>query len=309
MKVLAILPPFLPIDEIERAVGAILPGIEIRTDTDFESSDCEVLIVTTFTPVDSGLLGKMPNLKFIQVASTRYDNVSISILKEKGIRMSNIPVANKESVAEHVIAFVLAFLKNLIFFDRTLREGNWPMLTNSRELSGKVFGIVGMGAIGKRLAERLLYFGVKIVYYDPVRLQEAEEEMLGARFLDLGTLLGESDIISIHLPLTEETKGMFGADAFSGMKEGAMFINTSRGEIVDEAALIDAIKRKGIQAGLDVYPREPPDFSSELFRLDNVIFSPHIAGVTMESQRRFITETVSNVLKYIQGIEPLYRVV
>ncbi len=309
MKVLAILPPFLPIDEIERAVGAILPGIEIRTDTDFESSDCEVLIVTTFTPVDSGLLGKMPNLKFIQVASTGYDNVSISILKEKGIRMSNIPVANKESVAEHVIAFVLAFLKNLIFFDRTLREGNWPMLTNSRELSGKVFGIVGMGAIGKRLAERLLYFGVKIVYYDPVRLQEAEEEMLGARFLDLGTLLGESDIISIHLPLTEETKGMFGADAFSGMKEGAMFINTSRGEIVDEAALIDAIKRKGIQAGLDVYPREPPDFSSELFRLDNVIFSPHIAGVTMESQRRFITETVSNVLKYIQGIEPLYRVV
>ena len=309
MKVLAILPPFLPIDEIERAVGAILPGIEIRTDTDFESSDCEVLIVTTFTPVDSGLLGKMPNLKFIQVASTGYDNVSISILKEKGIRMSNIPVANKESVAEHVIALVLAFLKNLIFFDRTLREGNWPMLTNSRELSGKVFGIVGMGAIGKRLAERLLYFGVKIVYYDPVRLQEAEEEMLGARFLDLGTLLGESDIISIHLPLTEETKGMFGADAFSGMKEGAMFINTSRGEIVDEAALIDAIKRKGIQAGLDVYPREPPDFSSELFRLDNVIFSPHIAGVTMESQRRFITETVSNVLKYIQGIEPLYRVV
>ena len=309
MKVLAILPPFLPIDEIERAVGAILPGIEIRTDTDFESSDCEVLIVTTFTPVDSGLLGKMPNLKFIQVASTGYDNVSISVLKEKGIRMSNIPVANKESVAEHVIALVLAFLKNLIFFDRTLREGNWPMLTNSRELSGKVFGIVGMGAIGKRLAERLLYFGVKIVYYDPVRLQEAEEEMLGARFLDLSTLLGESDIISIHLPLTEETKGMFGADAFSGMKDGAIFINTSRGEIVDEAALIDAIKRKGIQAGLDVYPREPPDFSSELFRLDNVIFSPHIAGVTMESQRRFITETVSNVLKYVQGIEPLYRVV
>ncbi len=309
MKVLAILPPFLPIDEIDRAVGAILPGIEIRTDTDFESSECEVLIVTTFTPVDPALLGKMPGLKFIQVASTGYDNVQISILKERGIRLSNIPVANKESVAEHVIAFVLAFLKNLIFFDRTLREGNWPILTNSRELSGKVFGIVGMGAIGKRLAERLLYFGVKTVYYDPVRLPEAEEEMLGARPLDLNTLLKESDIVSIHMPLTDKTRNMFGQDTFSMMKDGAIFINTSRGEIVDEAALIDAIKRKGIQAGLDVYPHEPPDFTSELFRLDNVIFSPHIAGVTMESQRRFITETVSNVLKYVQGLEPLYRVV
>ena len=92
------------------------------------------------------------------------------------------------------------------------------------------------------------------------------------------------------------------------MKDGSIFINTSRGEVVDEAAMIKAIKTKGIRAGIDVYSQEPPDFSSELFRLDNVIFSPHIAGVTMESQQRFITETVSNVMKYVQGLQPLYRV-
>ncbi len=309
MRILAILPPFLPIEEIKGTVNSILPGIEVSTNTDFQHSDCEVLIVTTFTPVDSKLISKMPEVKFIQVASTGYDNVDLSALKEKGIHMSNIPIANKESVAEHVIAMVLAILKNLIFFDKTLRSGTWPVLTNSRELSGKVFGIVGMGAIGKKLAERLLFFGANIIYYDPVRLTEDQEESLGARFSELDPLLQKSDIVSIHLPLTDSTEGLFDMNKFSRMKGGAIFINTSRGEVVVEDALIEAIKKRGIMAGIDVYPKEPPDFSSELFSLDNVIFSPHIAGVTMESQGRFITETISNVLKYVQGIDPLYRVI
>lgn len=308
MKAMAILPAFLPIDDIKASTGQVLPDLEVRTDTDFERSEADVLVVTTFTRVDSELLGKFPSLKFLQVASTGYDNVDLDAVRDRGVMLSNIPVANKESVAEHVIAMALSLLKDMRFLDNELRNGNWPMITGSRELKGKTFGIVGMGAIGIRLAERLLPFEVGMVYHDVRRLPEEREQNLGLTYLPFERLLEVSDVISIHVPLTKETERMFSSSAFGKMKDGAILINTSRGEVVDEQALIAAVKGKGIRAGLDVFPAEPPDFSSELFRLDNVIFSPHIAGVTVESQQRFITETVSNVLRYAQGVDPLYRV-
>jgi len=308
MRVLAILPEFIPLEDVKNTVSQILPGTEVRTDTSFERDDADVLIVTTFTPVDRSLVQRLPNLKFVQVASTGYDNVDVEYLKEKGIILSNIPVANKQSVAEHVIAMVLAFLKDLFTMDQILRSGHWPVLTGSRDLEGKTFGIVGMGMIGKQLAIRLLSFNPNIVYYDVKRLSREEEEKLGVTFMEFDELLKISDIISLHLPLNENTRKMFKEREFSLMKDGAIFINTSRAEIVDENALINAIKRKGLRAGIDVYPKEPPDFTSELFKLENTIFSPHIAGVTIESQQRFLTETIANVLRYIQGLEPLYRV-
>lgn len=308
MKAMAILPAFLPIDDIKASTGQVLPDLEVRTDTDFERSEADVLVVTTFTRVDSELLGKFPSLKFLQVASTGYDNVDLDAVRNQGVMLSNIPVANKESVAEHVIAMVLSLLKDMRFLDNELRNGNWPMITGSRELKGKTFGIVGIGAIGIRLAERLLPFEVGMVYHDVRRLPEEREQNLGLTYLPFERLLEVSDVISIHVPLTKETERMFSSSAFGKMKDGAILINTSRGEVVDEQALIAAVKGKGIRAGLDVFSAEPPDFSSELFRLDNVIFSPHIAGVTVESQQRFITETVSNVLRYAQGVDPLYRV-
>ncbi len=308
MKVLSILPPFLPVEEISKALGQIMPEGEILTDTDFETNSAEVLIVTTFTEIGADLIGKLPNLKFVQVASTGYDNVDLEALREKGVKMSNIPTANKESVAEHVIAMALAQLKNLMHFHNEIVGGNWPFLTNSRELMGKTFGVIGMGAIGKKLAERLLFFGTETLYYDSVRLSTEQEEELGATFTELDDLLSRSDLISLHLPLSSETRGMIDAKALARMREGAIFINTSRGGIVDENALIDAVRRRGLKACIDVYEHEPPDPDSEMFKLDGVLFSPHIAGVTVESQQRFLTETASNVMKYIQGLEPHYRV-
>lgn len=309
MKVLSILPPFLPVEEISGALGQIIPDNEIVTSTDFESSDAEVLVVTTFTRVNDDLLSKLPVLKFVQVASTGYDNVDLDSLKKRGLMLSNIPTANKESVAEHVIAVALAQLKNIMFFHNEIVSGNWPMLTNSMDLMGRTFGIVGMGAIGRKLADRLLYFGTNTIYFDTVRLSDEEEEELGVSFAELDKLLSISDIISLHIPLTSKTDKMIGEEAFSKMRDGTIFINTSRGEVVDENALVKAIKGKGIRACIDVYEKEPPDFNSELFRLNSVIFSPHIAGVTIESQQRFIRDTVSNVLKFVQGLEPLYRVI
>lgn len=308
MKVLVILPPFLPLDEIRATLKQVLPDAEVITDTDFTTKDSEVLVATTFTHVGKDLTDRLPNLKFVQIASTGYDNVDTDALKERKVMLSNIPTANKESVAEHVIAMVLVQLKNMMFFHGEIVNGNWPVLTNSMELMGKTFGIVGMGAIGRRLAERLLYFGTNTIYYDPVKIPKEDEELLGVAYTDLDELIRKSDIISLHVPLNAATDRFISAERFNSMKNGVIFINTARGEVVDEDAMIKAIKSKGIRACIDVYASEPPDFSSELFKLNNVIFSPHIAGVTIESQQRFITETVSNVLKYVQGLEPLYRV-
>ena len=308
MKVIAILPAFLDIEMIKKSIDQIMPGIEILTDMDFEKNDADVVVITTFTPFGKKELDKFPELKFLQVASTGYNNVDIKEIRRRNILLCNVPVANKEAVAEHVIGMVLSLLKNFLLFDSQIKSGNWPLLTNSRELQGKTFGIIGMGAIGIKLIQRLIPFNVGIVYYDPRRLSPEDEEFYGVTYLELDDLVKSSDIISIHTPLTKSTKLMFNAERFNLMKDGAIFINTSRGEIVDETALVKAIREKNIYAGIDVFSQEPPDFSSELFHLDNVLFSPHIAGVTMESQERFITETIGNIIRYSQGIDPLYRV-
>ncbi len=308
MKTTGILPPFLPIEEIKKTVLQVLPDFIIETDTNFEKSDAEILVVTIFTPVNSELLDKFPNVKFIQGVGTGYNNVDLKEVQKRGIKFSNIPTANKEAVAEHVIAMTLNFLKDMKSLDAEIRAGNWPMITGSRELKGKTFGIIGMGAIGKRLSERLLPFEVEILYYDVARLSSSDEENFGVNYSELDDLLGQSDIISVHVPLNQKTRNMISAPQFNLMKDGAIFINTSRAEVVDDKALIDAIKSKGIKAGIDVYRQEPPDFSSEMFHLDGTLFSPHIAGVTIESQQRFITEAISNIFRYQQGLEPQFQV-
>jgi D-3-phosphoglycerate dehydrogenase len=308
MRYITVLPEFIPMEEVKATVSQILPEMEIVNDLSQDKYDAEVLVATTFTKLSKRELEKFPNLKYIQIASTGYDNVDISYVEEKGIALCNIPIANKQSVAEHVIAFSLVFLKDMMFLNQEMKNGNWPMLTGSKDLEGKAFGIVGMGMIGIQLAKRLLPFNVTILYYDIKRMKEEDEEKYGLNYMELDDLIKNADIISIHLPLTDKTRGMFGEREFSMMKDGAIFINTARGEIVDMTALLKAIKTKGIKAGLDVFTEEPPDFNSEIFKMDNVIVSPHIAGVTLESQQRFLTETISNVLRYAQGLDPLYRV-
>jgi D-3-phosphoglycerate dehydrogenase len=309
VRFLTILPEFIPSSAVKDTINQILPEMEIVNDLNFAKSDAEVLVATTFTKLGKNELEKFPNLRYLQIASTGYDNVELSYIKEKGITICNIPVANKQSVAEHVIAFMLIFLKDMLFLNSELKEKkNWPILTGSRDLEGKIVGILGMGMIGIQLAKRLIAFNPSLMYYDARRLKIEEEERMGLNYVTLDELVSNSDIITIHLPLTEETRNLFDEERFSKMKDGAIFINTSRGEIVDEKALINAVKKKGIKAGIDVYAKEPPDFDSELFKLDNVICSPHIAGVTVESQQRFLMETISNVLRYAEGIEPLYKV-
>jgi len=310
-EVCVLLPSFIPLDQIRQALSSIISGAEVHHDREFSGSGSKVLIVTTFTKVGKEIVGRMPNLRFVQVASTGYDNVDIDLLKSKGIKLSNIPTANKESVAEHVVMMAFALLRDLVPLDSNIKSRRWPSLTTGRELKGKVFAIIGLGMIGAKLAERLLPFEASLVYYDIERKPEELEQRLGITFLSLEVCLKSADIISLHLPLTEKTRGMFSKREFDLMKRGTIFINTSRAEVVDEKALVEAVNTKELKVGIDVFQKEPPDFDSELFQLDKnkVLFSPHLAGSTAESQERFMVETMRNVLHYLQGTEPLYQVI
>jgi phosphoglycerate dehydrogenase-like enzyme len=312
VKVRAVLPPFLPLEEIERRVSVLMPGIDIATSLEaagrFRPEEVEVLILTTFHEFNASSVERYASLRFVQVASTGYDRIDLDACRGRGIMVSNIPVANSKTVAEHVILLVLALLRDLKSVDADLRRGEWPMLTGASDLAGKVFGIVGMGRIGRELAARLVPFETSAIYTDVVPLPPEEERRLGVTRVEFGDLLTEADIVSVHLPLTERTRGIFSAAEFARMKDQAVFVNTARAELVDQSALRRAVTEGKIRAGIDVYPTEPPDFTDPIFKASGTLFTPHIAGVTFEAQQRFLQETIKNVLRYVQGKEPLYRV-
>ena len=293
-------------------MGAILPGVEITTSLDapgrIPPEQVDVLILTTFHDLPASALERFRSLKFVQVASTGYDRVDLAACRAHRVMVSNIPVANSKTVAEHVVLLALALLRDLRGLDADMRRGEWPMLTGANDLAGKVFGIVGMGRIGRELAARLVAFETATIYADVVPLSAEEERRLGLTRVEFRDLLAQADIISLHLPLTEPTRGIVGADEFALMKDQAVFINTARAELVDPTALGRAVTGGKIRAGLDVYLTEPPDFTDPIFQSPGTAFTPHIAGVTFEAQQRFLQETVKNVLRFVQGKEPLYRV-
>lgn len=293
-------------------MSAILPGIDVVTDVTAAGQapleEVEVLVLTTFHALPGEVIQRMRSLKFVQVASAGYNRVDLEACRERGIQVANVPVANSKTVAEHVVLMALALLRDLRGLDADLRKGEWPMLTGANDLAGKVFGIAGMGRIGRELAARLVPFEVSTIYSDLVPLPPEEERRLGVTRVEWPELLSASDILSLHLPLTERTRGILGPKEFAHLKDAAILINTARAELIDADALRTAVAGGKVRVGIDVYPTEPPDFSDPVFRAPQAVFTPHIAGVTFEAQQRFLQETVKNVLRYVQGKEPLYRV-
>ena len=289
-----------------------MPDLDIVSDPTesgkYPLNELEALALTTFHDLTAADLEKLPALRFVQVASTGYDRVDLATCRARGIMVSNIPVANSKTVAEHVILLALASLRELIPVDRELRSGRWPMILDAQELGGKVFGIVGAGRIGRELAARLVPFEVSTIYCDKVPLAEESERGLGLTRVSLEELLTQSDIISLHLPLSRETRGIIGEAELAKMKPNALLINTARAELVDTSALARAVQSGRVRAALDVFPTEPADFTDPIFRAEHTVFTPHMAGVTQEAQMRFLQETVKNVLRFAQGKEPQFRV-
>ena len=275
-------------------------------------SDADVVVgdYTFRIKIDSSLCEKMSRVRLIQQPSTGYDHIDIEACGRRGIPVANIGGANSVSVAEHTIMLALMLLKRAVYAHNKLVEGLWTqseLMNMIGELYGKTWGVLGMGRIGREVAIRVIAFGAKVIYYDIVRREDIEK--LGVEYRSFNRLLSESDILSIHAPLTPETRRMIGEKELRLMKQSAILINVSRGEIVDEEALAKAIREGWIAgAGVDVYSTEPPSSNHPLLQVAregyNVIVTPHIAGATNEARIRIINVTLENVLRVLAGLKP-----
>jgi len=266
-----------------------------------EIVDADVL-VPGHMKIDSELLEKAGRLRLIQCGAG-YDNVDLQASSLNRIYVANTPEVNAISVAEHVFALILALSKRLVWIDVSMKSGRWekPRILLS-ELAGKTLGIVGLGNIGIEVAKRGLVFGMRVFSF---RRRPIVPEGLDVTLVDLPTILCESDFVSIHVPLTESTRGMFGEEEFRLMKPTAFLINTSRGGIVDERALYSALVENRLAgAALDVFEEEPLPADSVLRRLDNVILTPHIAGRTFEALQRRYLLFWENIMRVYEGAMP-----
>ncbi len=243
--------------------------------------DVDALIVRGRTKVTHEIIENGQKLKVIARSGTGVDNIDVAAAGEHGIVVVNAPGANAESVAEHAMSFMLAFARNLVPTVNTLKSGKWSKFDfHGMELKGKTLGIVGFGHIGSRVAALGAAFGMRVIVFSHKAPENQEA-------VSLSQLLSESDFVSLHVPLTDETEGFIGVKELASMKKTAFLINTSRGAVVDENALVHALKTGQIRgAALDVYTSEPLSPESPLLRLSNVLLTPHVAADSSEGENR-----------------------
>lgn len=249
-----------------------------------------------------------PNLKVISNYAVGYDNIDIEASRKKGVIVCNTPGVANESVAEHTFAMIFALNKQLRIADRFVREGKFkqwdPSGFLSHQLWGQTLGIIGLGRIGTFVGQ-IAYggFRMKILYFDVARSEDFEL-LCEAQYTDIKSLLKLSDIVTLHVPLNDDTNGLIGANELKLMKKTAILINTSRGPVIDEKALIYALKEKMIAAaGLDVYEHEP-EVSQDLVKLANVLLTPHTASATIETREKMSEIAAKNIVDVFEGRDP-----
>ena len=261
-------------------------------------------------PLDSSFLEGCPSLRIVANYAVGFNNIDVGCALDRGIYVTNTPDVLTEATADLAFSLLLAVARRIPEAERFLREGRFEgwgaNLFLGQELFGKTVGIVGMGRIGKAFARRCLAFGLKVLYTGPKPLPRADEALLNAAFLPLEELLPLSDFLSLHLPLTPESRHLLDRRRIGLMKPGSILINTSRGPIVDEEALADSLLEGRLWgAGLDVFEHEPIQESSRaLFDLDNVIMTPHMAATTEQSVLNCCTSVANDIVAVCNGQEP-----
>lgn len=254
---------------------------------------------------DKELIDAGENLKVISVNGVGFDHVDLDYAKAKGITVCNSPQSVRVATAEMTFALILAAAKRLSFYDDVVRQGQWIDVSKEEyqglTLSKSKLGVFGMGRIGHTVAKYGAAFGMDVLYNDPYQMNEADERTLGVRYVEFDTLLEEADVLTIHAPLLDSTKGLFSEAAFQKMKATAYIVNAARGPIIKEDALIQALKEKQIAgAGLDVFEFEPT-VSEELRQLDNVIMAPHAGTGTVAARREIAEEASQNIMGFFNG--------
>jgi phosphoglycerate dehydrogenase-like enzyme len=312
-----VLSPKLPAPLVETArsllpAGYHLQAVDQALPEFFDAmEDAEFLVGFARTNLGNDFYRAAPRLKLVQLISAGYDRVDLEAARKARVPVCNNGGANSISVAEHTLMLMLAVAKKLVQQHNNVVAGRWRVgdfsTTRLYELHGKTLGIVGLGNIGKKVARRALGFDMHVQYYDIVRLSEDQEDALGVRFALLPELLRTSDIVSLHVPLTDRTRAMMSDEQFAMMKPSAILINTCRGPVVDERALHHALTSGQIlAAGLDVMLEEPPPAGHPLFGLENVTITPHMAGPTWENWRRAFRNAFDNIERVSAGDRPLW---
>ena len=264
--------------------------------------DYDALVVRSATKVNKDIIQAAAKLKVIGRAGVGLDNVDLEAATAKGIIVMNTPAGNTISTAEHTFSMILALSRNIAQANASMKKGEWKRSKfMGVELYGKVLGIVGFGRIGSEVAKRALSFGMRVLAFDPF-LSAQVAEGLGVESAELNKVLKEADYITVHTPLTDETRHMISDQAFAMMKKGVRLINCARGGIIDEAALIKAVKEgKVAGAALDVFENEPLAPESELSKLDNVVITPHLGASTEEAQINVAIEVAEIVRDALLG--------
>lgn len=260
-------------------------------------------------PISRKVIERMERCRLIQQPSVGYQQIDADAAAERGIPVANAAGGNDVAVAEFTVMAALSLMKHPLWLDSEVRKGNWPQLdVGARghfELAGKVWGIVGFGRIGRQVARRLRGWDLDVRYFDVVAAPTDLEQELDVSRMELDHLLTDADVLSLHTPLTAATRHLIDAAALERMKSSAYLINVARGEIVDQDALVEALRGGQIKAAaLDVYEDEPLPPGHPLTELDNVILTPHTAGTPVEAQVRIIKITAANVRRVIGGEAP-----
>lgn len=270
-----------------------------------EVKQCDALLSLLTEKIDAEVLNANSKLKVVSNYAVGYDNIDVKAATAKGIIVCNTPGVLENAVAEHTFALMLALSKRIVEADRFTRAGKYkrwePMLLLGTELEGKTIGIIGLGRIGAGVAERARKgMGVNVLYHDIKRNKQFEKEYQ-AKYVSLSELLKKSDFVSLHVPLLPSTKHLIGKEELRLMKKTAYLINTSRGPVVDEKALVEALEKKHIAgAGLDVYENEPK-LTPGLTKLKNAVLTPHTASATVEARTAMSELAAQNIIDVLQG--------
>lgn len=269
----------------------------------------EGLLCLLTDTVDAEIMDSSEALKVIANYAVGYNNIDIEEAAKRGILVTNTPGVLTDTTADLTWALLMAVARRIVEADRFVREGKFqgwaPMLFLGGDIYNKTLGIIGLGRIGKAVARRAKGFGMKIIYTDVKRVGEREEQELGARFVSKEDLLKEADFVTLHVPLLPETKHYIGSKELKMMKKTAYLINVARGPIVDEKAMVGALRRGEIAgAGLDVYEEEP-HLTEGLIDLDNVVIVPHIGSASIETRTKMAVMAATNLTSPLQGQRPL----
>ena len=297
---------------VREVVRAVAPAeLELRFATSYDDAEQLALVEAAefllpgWAAVTEPMLARASRLRMIQKWGIGVDRIDVEAARRRGIPLAITAGSNAAPVAELTVALMLAVYRRIPYVDRAMRAGKWPkaeMRETCFQIAGKTVGLVGFGNIGRMVARRLAGFDANVVYADARPADADTERRLGVRRVDLPELLATSDIVSLHAPFTPQTARMIDAAAIATMKDGAVLINTARGELVDERALYEALVAGRLRgAGLDAFDPEPPRKDNPLLGLDQVVVTPHAGGGVFDNVENVARHALGNITRFLRG--------